>query len=217
MKPWLKLLVEAGPLVIFFIVNGRDGLPELRHLWLAADAAPLAQQGLFEATAAFMVATLAALLAGWFLERRLPVMPLVSGVFVFVFGGLTLVLADELFIKLKPTIVNSLFAVILLGGLAFGRALLKPLFGSAFQLPDDAWRSLTLRWGLFFVFLAILNEVVWRSFSTDFWVAFKLFGVLPITVVFAGLQTPFLLRHQIDEPEEASLADADAEAAASQK
>ena len=107
-------------------------------------------------------------------------------------------IADELFIKLKPTLVNSLFAVILLGGLAFKRALLKPLFGSAFQLNDAGWRTLTLRWGLFFVFLAILNEVIWRSFSTDFWVAFKLFGMLPITVLFAGSQTPFILRQQPD-------------------
>lgn len=203
MKSWLKLVIEAGPLVVFFVVNGRDGLPELRHLWLAGDTAVTSQQSLFEATGAFMIVTVAALFAGWFLERRLPVMPLVSGVFVFVFGGLTLYLADDTFIKLKPTLVNSLFAIILLGGLAFKRSLLKPLFGSAFQLNDDGWRTLTLRWGVFFVCLAILNEVVWRSFSTDFWVAFKLFGVLPLTVLFAGSQTPLILRQQA----EASAAD----------
>lgn len=198
MKPWLKLIIEAGPLVVFFVVNGRGGLPELRHLWLTGDATASLQQGLFEATGAFMIVTVLALFAGWFLERRLPVMPLVSGLFVFVFGGLTLYLADETFIKLKPTLVNSLFAVILLGGLAFKRSLLKPLFGSAFQLNDAGWRVLTLRWGLFFVFLAILNEIVWRNFSTDFWVAFKLFGVLPLTVVFAGSQTPLILRQQTE-------------------
>ena len=203
MKSWLKLVIEAGPLVVFFVVNGRDGLPELRHLWLAGDTAVTSQQSLFEATGAFMIVTVAALFAGWFLERRLPVMPLVSGVFVFAFGGLTLYLADDTFIKLKPTLVNSLFAIILLGGLAFKRSLLKPLFGSAFQLNDDGWRTLTLRWGVFFVCLAILNEVVWRSFSTDFWVAFKLFGVLPLTVLFAGSQTPLILRQQA----EASAAD----------
>ncbi len=210
MKPWLKLAIEAGPLVVFFVVNGRGGLPELRDLWLAAGAEPVAQQGLFEATGAFMVVTIVALIAGWFLERRLPVLPLVSGLFVLVFGGLTLALADELFIKLKPTLVNGLFAIILLGGLAFRRALLKPLFGSAFQLNDAGWRTLTLRWGLFFVFLAILNEVVWRSFSTDFWVAFKLFGVLPITVLFAGSQTPFILRHQSEFSTEADAEPAEA-------
>ncbi|MDH3739240.1 MAG: septation protein A [Alphaproteobacteria bacterium] len=207
MKPWLKLVIEAGPLVVFFVVNGRDGLPELRHLWLAGDATASAQQALFEATGAFMIVTVAALFAGWFLERRVPVMPLVSGVFVFVFGGLTLYLADETFIKLKPTLVNSLFAVILLGGLVFKRSLLKPLFGSAFQLNDDGWRTLTLRWGVFFVFLALLNEVVWRSFSTDFWVAFKLFGVLPLTILFAGSQTPLILRQQSNAAADASASD----------
>ncbi|MFT5182212.1 MAG: intracellular septation protein [Alphaproteobacteria bacterium] len=196
MKPWLKLIIETGPLVVFFVVNGRGGLPELRGLWLASDAAATAQQGLFEATGAFMIVTVVALFAGWFLERRLPVMPLVSGFFVVIFGGLTLVLADETFIKLKPTLVNSLFAVILLGGLVFKRSLLKPLFGSAFQLDDKGWRTLTLRWGVFFVLLAILNEVVWRNFSTDFWVSFKLFGVLPLTILFAGSQTPLILRQQ---------------------
>lgn len=198
MKPWIKLAIEAGPLVVFFVVNGRGGLPELRDLWLAADGTPTLQQGLFEATGAFMVVTVLSLLAGWLLERRLPTMPLVSGFFVFVFGGLTLVLADETFIKLKPTLVNGLFAVILLGGLVFKRSLLKPLFGSAFQLGDDGWRTLTLRWGLFFILLALLNEIVWRNFSTDFWIAFKLFGVLPLTVVFAGSQTPLILRHQTE-------------------
>jgi intracellular septation protein len=200
MKPWMKLAIEAGPLVVFFVANGRGGFPEFRSLWLAADATPLAEQGLFEATAAFMIATLIALVLGWTLERRLPVMPLVSGVFVLVFGGLTLVLADETFIKLKPTLVNGLFAIILFGGLIARRPLLKPLFGAAMQLSDRGWTVLTWRWTFFFVFLAILNEVVWRGFSTDFWVSFKLFGVLPITLLFAVAQTPLVLREQI-EPE----------------
>ncbi len=217
MKPWIKLLIEAGPLVVFFVVNGRDGLPELRHYWLTDDATVTLQQSLFEATGAFMVATVIALLAGWSLERKLPIMPLVSGVFVLLFGGLTLALADELFIKIKPTLVNSLFAAILLGGLAFNRLLLKPLFGSAFQLNDDGWRTLTVRWGLFFIFLAILNEVVWRSFSTEFWAAFKLFGVLPITLVFAGSQTPLILRQQQDATAETTTADAQSNPTANQK
>jgi intracellular septation protein len=195
MKPYLKLLVEAGPLVVFFVVNGRDGLPELRGLWLGTSGA-LPQQGLFEATAAFMIATIAALAAGWLLDRRLPVMPLVSGIFVLAFGGLTLILADELFIKIKPTIVNLLFAAILLGGLATGRPLLKPLLGSTLDMADAGWRTLTLRWGLFFILLAAINEIVWRSFSTDFWAGFKLFGVMPLTIAFALAQTPLILRHQ---------------------
>lgn len=199
MRPWIKLAIEAGPLVVFFIVNGRDGLPAFRHIWLAEGAEPMPEQGLFEATAAFMVATLIALAAGWMLERRLPVMPLVSGIFVLFFGGLTLVLADETFIKLKPTLVNTLFAAILFGGLATGRSLLKPLFGAAVQLTERGWRQLTLRWAVFFVVLAILNEIVWRNFSTDFWVSFKLFGIMPLTFVFAAAQTPLFLREQLPD------------------
>jgi len=195
MKPYLKLLIEAGPLVAFFVINGRGGLPEFRHLWLGG-AAEHAQQGLFEATAAFMVVTVLALIAGWKLERRLPIMPLVSGLFVLAFGGLTLYLADETFIKIKPTIVNSLFAVILLGGLAAGRSLLKPLLASTLEMEDAGWRTLTLRWSLFFILLAIINEIVWRNFSTDFWAGFKLFGVMPLTIVFALAQTPLILRSQ---------------------
>ncbi|MBM3558849.1 MAG: septation protein A [Alphaproteobacteria bacterium] len=196
MPALLRLAVEAGPLVVFFLVNGRGGLPEIRAL--LAVAGTHAQQGLLDATAAFMVATLAALATGYTVERRLPLLPLVSGLFVLVFGGLTLALADELFIKLKPTIVNSLFAAALLGGLAFGRSLLKPLLGAAFELDDAGWRTLTLRWGLFFVVLALLNEIVWRLFETETWIAFKLFGGMPLTIAFALAQTPLLLRHRAD-------------------
>lgn len=199
MRPWLKLVIEAGPLVVFFLVNGRKGLPEFRHHWLADGAEPLVGQALFEATGAFMIATIIALVVGWTVERKVPVMPLVSGIFVLIFGGLTLVLADELFIKLKPTLVNMLFAVILFGGLLTGRSLLKPLFGAAVQLTERGWRVLTLRWAIFFVVLAVLNEIVWRSFSTDFWVSFKLFGIMPLTFLFAISQTPLFLREQIEE------------------
>ncbi|MBT3400388.1 MAG: septation protein A [Rhodospirillaceae bacterium] len=204
MRPWIKLIIEAGPLVVFFVVNGRDGLPEFRNLWLPEGGSLMAEQSLFEATGAFMVATLLALVTGWVLERRLPVMPLVSGIFVVFFGGLTLVLADETFIKLKPTLVNTLFAVILFGGLLTGRSLLKPLFGAAVQLTDQGWRKLTLRWAIFFVVLAVLNEIVWRNFTTDFWVSFKLFGIMPLTFLFAASQTPLFLREQIEDAVEPS-------------
>lgn len=199
MRPWLKLAIEAGPLVVFFLVNGRKGLPEFRHLWLPPGAEPMVGQALFEATGAFMIATIVALIAGWTLERKIPVMPLVSGIFVLLFGGLTLYLADEIFIKLKPTLVNCLFAAILFGGLLFGKPLLKPLFGSAVQLTDRGWRILTIRWAVFFVVLAALNEIVWRGFSTDFWVSFKLFGIMPLTFLFAAAQTPLFLREQIPD------------------
>lgn len=177
LAPLLRLVLEAGPLVVFFVANGRFGI--------------------FPATAAFMVATVIALAASWLLERRVAIMPLVSGAFVLVFGGLTLALADELFIKLKPTIVNGLFAAILFGGLATGRTLLKPLFGAALHLDNGGWRHLTFRWACFFVALAVLNEVVWRSTSTEFWAGFKLYGIMPLTIAFTVSQMPLILRHQL--------------------
>ncbi|MCF4165925.1 septation protein A [Zavarzinia compransoris] len=177
--PLLRFVLEAGPLAVFFYCNTKFGL--------------------FTATGVFMVATVVALAVDWTLERRLPIMPLVSGGFVLVFGGLTLILQDELFIKMKPTIVNSLFAIALFGGLAFGRALLKPMFGAAFQLTEAGWRVLTVRWASFFVVLAVLNEVVWRNFSTDTWVDFKVFGIMPITILFTLAQMPLILKHQLPE------------------
>jgi len=129
----------------------------------------------------------------------LPIMPLVSGIVVFVFGALTLWLQDDVFIKMKPTIVNTLFGVVLLGGLLFGRSLLGYVFDSAFRMDAEGWRKLTLRWGLFFLLLAVLNEVIWRSFSTDTWVAFKVWGIMPLTLLFTLSQMPLIMRHSVDE------------------
>jgi intracellular septation protein len=173
-RPLLKLLVEVGPLIVFFLVNGRGGI--------------------FWGTGAFMAATVVALVASHVLFGRIPAMPLVSGFFVVVFGGLTLWLQDELFIKMKPTIVNVLFAAALFGGLAFDKPLFKYLFGQVFKLTDEGWRKLTMRWAVFFLVLAVLNEVVWRSFSTDVWVSFKLFAVMPLTFAFALAQVGLLKR-----------------------
>ena len=128
---------------------------------------------------------------------KLATMPLVSGFFVITFGGLTLYLQDETFIKVKPTIVNVLFAAILYGGLLFGKPLLQHLFGDEFRLTDEGWRKLTFRWASFFVLLAILNEIVWRNMSNDAWVAFKAFGILPLTLVFAISQIGLLKRYGI--------------------
>jgi len=192
-NPALKLVLELGPLMVFFFANTRGE-------WLAGKFPALAEFGgpIFIATGLFMAATALALAASWLLMRTLPIMPLVSGIVVFVFGALTLYLQDDEFIKMKPTIVNTLFGVILLGGLAFGKSLLGYVFDSAFHLDAAGWRKLTLRWGLFFLFLAVLNEVVWRNFSTDFWVAFKVWATIPITVLFTASQMPLIMRHSLD-------------------
>lgn len=174
-NPLLKLALELGPLVVFFIANSRGGL--------------------FVGTGAFMAATVVALTVSWILTRRIPIMPLVSGAVVLVFGGLTLALQDELFIKLKPTIVNLLFAGALFGGVAFGKPLLAIVFDQAFDLTHEGWMKLSTRWAWFFVFLAVVNEVVWRTQTTDFWVAFKVWGIMPITMIFAMAQAPLLQRY----------------------
>ena len=193
-NPVLKLALELGPLMVFFFANARGE-------WLAERFPPLGDLGgpIFIATALFMVAMAISLSVSWLLVRSLPVMPLVSGIVVFVFGALTLYLQDEIFIKMKPTIVNSLFGAVLLGGLFFGKSLLGYVFDSAFRLDAEGWRKLTLRWGWFFFFLAVLNEVVWRGFSTDFWVAFKVWGTMPITIAFTMAQMPLIMRHALDE------------------
>jgi len=185
-----KLLSELGPLAVFFFANAKGAALAERFPALAALGGPI-----FIATAAFMVAIAVSLAVSLMRDGRLPVMPLVSGAVVFVFGALTLWLKDDTFIKMKPTIVNVLFGSVLLGGLAFGKSLLGHVFGEAFSLTDEGWRILTKRWGLFFLFLAVMNEVVWRSVSTDLWVDFKVFGIMPITMVFAVAQTPLLRRH----------------------
>lgn len=193
-NPLLKLVLELGPLLVFFFANARGE-------WLAQRFPALEQLGgpIFLATGLFMAATAVALGVSWLLTRSLPIMPLVSGVVVLIFGALTLYLQDDVFIKMKPTIVNSLFGLTLLGGLAFGKSLLGYVFDSAFSLDAEGWRKLTLRWGLFFLFLALVNEVVWRSLSTDAWVAFKVWGIMPITLAFTLSQMPLIIRHSLDE------------------
>lgn len=194
LNPLLKLALELGPLGVFFFANARGE-------WLAGRFPALAGLGgpIFIATAAFILATVISLVVSLALTRRLPVMPFVTGIVVLFFGGLTLWLQDETFIKMKPTIVNLLFAAALLGGLAFGRSLLGYVFDSVFRLTDEGWRKLTLRWGLFFLVLAALNEIVWRTVSTDMWVNFKVFGIMPITFVFTLFQLPLITRYAIPE------------------
>ena len=193
-NPLLKLVLELGPLIVFFFANSRGD-------WIAERVPFLAHLGgpIFVGTACFMIATAAALSVSWLLTRSLPIMPLLSGVIVLVFGALTLWLQDETFIKVKPTIINTMFGVILLGGLAFGKSFLGYVFDSAFRLDAEGWRKLTLRWGLFFLAMAVLNEVVWRHFSTDFWIAFKVWGNMPLSIVFTLMQLPLMQRHALPE------------------
>jgi intracellular septation protein len=178
LNPLLKLVLDLGPLILFFVANSRYGI--------------------FAATATFMVAVVAALIVSYVMIRRLPIMPVVTAIIVLMFGGLTLVLHDATFIKVKPTIIYALFGAVLLGGLYFNKPLLGVVFDSLFNLTDEGWRKLTWRWALFFFVLAVLNEIVWRSASTDVWVDFKVFGVMPLTFVFAALQAPLLKKYSAD-------------------
>ena len=177
MKPVLKLVLEMGPLVVFFIANG--------------------QLGILQGTLVFMIATVTALIVSKLVLRTIPVMPLVSGVFVLVFGGLTVWLANDLFIKLKPTIVNLCFAAILAVGLATGRLYIKLVLETALQLTERGWLLLTRAWITFFMFLAVVNEIVWRNFPTETWIKFKVFGVMPMTVVYSLALVPIIMKHAL--------------------
>ena len=198
MNPLLKMVLELGPLVVFFFANSRGE-------WIAERVPILADIGgpIFVGTACFMIATAIALSVSWMLTRTLPIMPLLSGVIVLVFGALTLWLQDEIFIKVKPTIINTMFGLILLGGLVFKKSFLGYVFDSAFRLDAEGWRILTFRWGLYFLLMAVVNEFIWRNFSTDFWIAFKVWGNMPLSIVFTLMQLPLMQRHALppeDEP-----------------
>jgi intracellular septation protein len=197
LNPWIKIALDLGPLILFFFANARPALfAPLLSPFLPADLLAGEQAGIFAATAVFMIAVLVALVVSYALTGRLPVMTIVSAIIVTVFGGLTLFLHDETFIKVKPTIIYVLFAGVLGGGLLFNRPLLMVVFDSVFNLTPEGWRKLTIRWALFFAFLAVLNEAVWRTQSTDFWVSFKAFGVMPLTFIFAALQYPLMAKHE---------------------
>jgi intracellular septation protein len=179
-KQGIKLAIELGPLVLFLLVNARFGV--------------------FWGTGTFMAATGASLVVSRMLLGRTPMLPIVSGAFVLVFGGLTLWLQDDVFIKMKPTIVYALFAILLFGGVALNRPVLAHLFGEVFRLTEQGWRILSLRWAVFFLLAAGLNEIVWRSLSTELWLSFKLLGLVPLTMLFAVAQVPLLRRHEPSPP-----------------
>lgn len=178
MNQALKMALEVGPLLLFFVTNAKFGI--------------------FTATAVFMVAIVIALTYSYVKLKHIPTLPLVTGVVVLVFGGLTLYLEDEMFIKIKPTIVNTLFSLVLFGGLAFKKSYLKSVLDTALSLDDEGWRKLTWRWAWFFLLLAVINEAVWRTQTTDMWVNFKVFAIMPLTVVFSFTQLPLIFRHQIE-------------------
>lgn len=179
MKSIAKLLIDIGPLAVFFIFYTRSGLQE--------------------AILPLMIATVISVLVSYVLEKKIPIMPTLGAGIVLIFGGLTIYFNDETFIKMKPTIINALFAIILYGGIIFKKPLLKYLLGAALKLEEEGWKILTQRWIAFFIALAVLNEVVWRTQTTDLWVNFKVFGILPITFIFTMSQFPLIKKYQIQE------------------
>lgn len=178
-KQLRRLALDLGPVLLFF------GAFKFSNIYVA--------------TGIFMVAVIVALAVGYWLERKISPMPAFTAVLVLVFGGLTLYLQNDTFIKMKPTVLYAFFGVLLLGGLAVNRLFIKYVFGQAFELTEEGWRKLTLRWGLFAFALAIANEIIWRHFSTDVWVDFKVWGIYPLFFLFALAQTPLILKHEIGE------------------
>jgi intracellular septation protein len=176
LSPGVKIVLELGPLILFFLANHKFGI--------------------YTATAVLMGGVVTTLAVSWMITRHLPAMPVVTAILVLVFGSLTYFLQDETFIKLKVTLLYALFGGGLIGALWFDKLLLPIVFDMAFHIDDEGWRKLTWRWGFFFFFLAGLNEVVRREVSTDVWVNFKVFGILPLTVAFALTQMPLIMRHE---------------------
>jgi intracellular septation protein len=184
LSPALKILVEAGPLVSFFIAN--------------------AMAGIYWGTGIFMAATAVSIAISFGLTGRIAIVPLIGAGFVAVFGALTLWLHDDVFIKVKVTLINGVFGCVLAGGMLFNRPLLQHVLGESLQMDPDGWRKLTWRWAGFFFGIALLNEVVWRHFDTASWVNFKVFALMPLTMLFAIAQLPLMQRHAIDDPKKQS-------------
>jgi intracellular septation protein len=199
-SPGVKLALELGPLVLFFFANARPKLfaPYAEHV-LPAHLLVGPNAGLYTATAVLIPAVLIALVISYLRTKRLPIMPLATAVLVIIFGALTIYFQDPSFIKMKPTILYVAFGIALIGGLAFNKPLLPIILDHAMPLTERGWRILTLRWGIFFFALAILNEIVWRTQSTNVWVAFKFPGTVIIIFLFTLSQVPLMLRHELKE------------------
>lgn len=173
---FLKFICDFLPLLIFFLIYKTS-----------------ASNPIINATIGLVIATFIALTINYIFTKKIAAMPLFSAIILGIFGLLTVFSGNEIFIKIKPTLVNLLFAAILLFGYLSKKPLLKNLLGSAFEIKDEAWLELSKRWAIFFVFLAVLNEVIWRNFATDFWVQFKVFGILPISILFTCSQIPYIM------------------------
>jgi intracellular septation protein len=181
-RPTIKFLTDFGPLLVFFIIYFKNG------------------QDLKVAIPPFVIATLLSLGIMYFLDKKIPMMPLTSGIIITLFGGLTLYFDNKVFFYMKPTVVNLVFAAILFFGRFFTqKPLLKIFFQQSIKLQDEGWRKLSYRWIYFFIFIAILNEVVWRTQTEAFWVNFKVWGLLPISFLFIASQMPLMNKYKISE------------------
>ncbi len=180
MNSFIKLFIDIGPLAVFFIYYKISG-------------------DLIDAILPLMLATVISVVISYILEKKIPIMPTLGAGIVIIFGGLTIIFDNKIFIFMKPTIINIIFAAILYGGIILKKPLLRYLLGSALRLEDEGWAILTQRWIAFFIALAVLNEIVWRTMSEDFWVSFKVFGILPITFIFTMTQFPLIKKYQVED------------------
>ena len=180
MNSFIKLFIDIGPLAVFFIYYKISG-------------------DLIDAILPLMLATVISVIISYILEKRIPIMPTLGAGVVVIFGGLTIIFDNKIFIFMKPTIINIIFAAILYGGIILKKPLLKYLLGSALKLEEEGWTILTQRWAAFFIALAVLNEIVWRTMSEEFWVSFKVFGILPITFIFTMTQFPLIKKYQVED------------------
>jgi intracellular septation protein len=180
MKQSVKFALDMGPLLVFFVMYR--------------------SMGIIPATASLIACTMFSLAITYVMEKRISPVPLISGLAVTIFGGMTIFFANDLFIKIKPTLVNLIFSAILLGGVYYKKPMIKYVFAGAMELTEEGWRILSIRWGVFFIFLAILNEIIWRNFSESFWVDFKVFGMLSLTVIFTLCQLTLVKKYWVEEP-----------------